>query len=96
MGRRVELVLLVIAAGLDLFTTLWNIRAYGPSIEVHPVQRFVVHALGVEAGVPIAKLIQVGFVIVVSAWWTPWCRWVLIVCAVLYALAAANNYWHWL
>ncbi|HQY87464.1 MAG TPA: hypothetical protein PK402_02320 [Tepidisphaeraceae bacterium] len=93
---RWPLVFLVLAAGLDLFTTLWNIRTYGAHIEVHPVQRLVVETIGVEAGVPIAKFVQFCFVVLVASWWRPWCRWIILICAGLYLLAACNNYWMWL
>src|SRR5262245_12270631 len=89
---RWPLVFLVLAAALDLFTTLWNIREYGAHIEVHPVQRLVVETIGVEAGVPIAKFVQFCFVVLVASWWRPWCRWVILVCATLYLLAACNNW----
>jgi hypothetical protein len=90
------LVVLVLGASADVFTTLWNLRAYGPGIEVHVVQRWVSLLVGVEAGVPIAKLLQLGFVLLVAAWWRPWCRWILFTCGRLYALAAMSNYFLWL
>jgi hypothetical protein len=90
------LVALVLGASADVFTTLWNLRAYGPGVEVHIVQRWVSQIVGVEAGVPISKLMQLGFVLLVAAWWRPWCRWILLSCACLYALAATSNYFLWL
>ena len=93
---RWPLVALVLGAGADIFTTLWNLRAYGPGVEVHPVQRWVSLWLGVDAGVPLAKAGQMAFVILVAAWWRPWCRWVLCACAALYLLAAISNYFLWL
>jgi len=90
------LVVLLLGASADVFTTLWNLRAYGPGVEVHLVQRWVSQIVGVEAGVPVAKLIQLGFVVVVAAWWRPWCKWLLIGCGCLYSLAAMSNYFLWL
>ena len=90
------LVPLVLGASADVFTTLWNLRAYGPAVEVHTVQRWVSDLVGVEAGVPVAKLIQLAFVILVAAWWRPWCRCILLACACLYTLAACSNYFLWL
>jgi len=90
------LVLLLLGASADLFTTLWNLRAYGPGVEVHVVQRWVSQIVGTEAGVPIAKLIQLACVLFVAVWWRPWCRWILLGCACLYALAAASNYFLWI
>mgnify|MGYP001794739459 CR=1 FL=1 len=72
---RWSLAALVLGATADLFTTLWNLRLYGPGIEMHIVQRWVSQLVGVEAGVPLAKLAQLASVIFVAAWWRPWCRW---------------------
>ncbi len=89
------LVVLVLGASADVFTTLWNLRAYGPGVELHIVQRWVSQIVGVEAGVPIAKLLQLGFVLLVAAWWRPWCKYLLLTCGCLYSLAAASNYYLW-
>lgn len=56
------------------------------------MQRWVSHLVGETAGVPLAKVIQLAFVIVVSAWWRPWCAILLMLCGVLYAAAAVSNY----
>jgi hypothetical protein len=89
---RWPLVVLVLGAGADVFTTLWNVRAYGAEIELHLAQRFVQQLIGIEAGVPLAKLMQLAFVVFVAAWWRPWCRWILLTCGAFYALAAVSNY----
>ena len=89
---RIALVVLVLGASADLFTTLWNLRTYGPAVETHLVQRWVSQIVGVEAGVPMAKAMQLAFVVFVAAWWRPWCGTLLIVCGSLYAAAAVSNY----
>jgi hypothetical protein len=89
---RIPLVLLVLGASADVFTTLWNLRAYGPMVETHVVQRWISQLIGVEAGVPMAKLVQLAFVVFVAAWWRPWCATLLVVCGCLYAAAAVSNY----
>jgi hypothetical protein len=83
---------LMIGATCDLFTTLWNLREYGSEIEVHIVQRWLSDWLGVDVGVPLAKGIQLVFVLLVAAWWRPWCRWILGVCGTLYLVASISNY----
>jgi len=93
---RWSLFALVLASTADLFTTLWNLRAYGPEVETHPAQRLVSQLIGVEAGVPLAKAGQVIFVVLVAAWWRPWCRSILLTCAGLYTFAAVSNYFLWL
>gem|GEM_PF-4107993 len=91
--NRPMLVVLVLGASADLFTTLWNLRAYGPGIEVHLAQRWISQIVGVEAGVPLAKAIQLGCVVLVAAWWQPWCRWIFLACGLLYGLAAVSNFY---
>lgn len=97
-ARRYRLVLLpLLAAGTaDAVTTFVNVSRYGTDTELHPAQRFVFDTAGVAAGVPIAKAIQLGFVLFVAAWWRPWCRWILLLCAVLYGFAAMSNHNLWL
>ncbi len=89
---RIALVVLVLGASADVFTTLWNLRVYGPGVELHPVQRWLSVIVGIELGVPLAKAGQLLFVVVVAAWWRPWCRPLLIACGGLYSLAAISNY----
>lgn len=86
--RRYRWPLIALAAGatVDAITTYRNVRAYSAAVEVHPVKRLLFEVLGPEAGVPAAKLIQLAFVLLVAAWWKPWCRWVLALCGSLYAL----------
>ena len=88
----VSLTILVVGAIADAITTFQNMRAYGPSIEAHPVQRWVSEVMGVTAGVPLAKLIQFGFVIFVAAWWKPWTPWLLVICGLLYSASAISNH----
>ncbi len=90
------LTFLCVCATFDAITTYRNSVLYGASIEVHPVQRWVFETFGNEVGVPLAKVLQVGFVIFVAAWWTPWCVWILCLCGTLYALAAASNHFLWI
>jgi hypothetical protein len=86
------LVALVLGVSADLFTTLWNLRLYGAGIEMHIVQRWMSQLLGIELGVPLAKFAQLACVVFVAAWWRPWCRWILLLCGLLYSLAAISNY----
>ena len=97
-ARRYWLVLLLlfVAGTADAVTTFVNVSRYGTDTELHPVQRFVFDTAGVAAGVPIAKVMQLGFVLFVAAWWRPWCRWVILICALLYGFAAMSNHNLWL
>lgn len=89
---RWPLVILLVGATADAVTTLINLQRFGLEIEVHLVQRWVSHLVGITAGVPIAKFLQLVFVILVSAWWRPWCAILLTLCGVLYAAAAISNH----
>jgi hypothetical protein len=93
-GRRYWAPLLVLGIGAtaDAVTTLINLRRFGPSVEVHPAQRLVSEIVGVTAGVPVAKAIQLAFVLLVAAWWRPWCPWLLGACGLLYGAAAVSNH----
>jgi hypothetical protein len=57
------LAILFAGAAADCITTYHNLILYGPDGETHLVQRWVSEVAGVRAGVPIAKLIQLAFVL---------------------------------
>ena len=89
---RAPLLVLLASATADMVTTLINLRRYGPDVEAHVVQRWVSELVGVNAGVPIAKVIQLAFVVLVAAWWRPWTPWLLALCGLLYTAAAVSNH----
>jgi hypothetical protein len=89
---RLSLAILFIGATADVVTTWVNLRRFGPSVESHVVQRWVSEIVGVDAGVPLAKLAQLAFVLFVAAWWRPWTPWLLTLCGLLYAAAAVSNH----
>ncbi|HTL28809.1 MAG TPA: hypothetical protein VL282_06310 [Tepidisphaeraceae bacterium] len=89
---RFPLLVLAIGAMADVVTTCINLQRFGSSVEAHLAQRMVSDVIGVSAGVPVAKLIQLGFVLFVAAWWRPWCAVLLGACGVLYTLAAVSNH----
>jgi CHASE2 domain-containing sensor protein len=89
---RWPLALLLIGATADVITTCRNLVLYGPEVEAHVVQRWVSELVGVHAGVPLAKLIQLAFVLFVAAWWRPWTVWLLTACGLLYSAAAVSNH----
>lgn len=86
------LAVLLVGAIADAVTTLINLHRYGPEVEVHLVQRWVSHIVGITAGVPLAKVIQLAFVVLVAAWWRPWCAILLTLCGLLYMAAAVSNH----
>ena len=88
----IALLILLIGATADVITTLVNLRLYGPDVEAHIVQRWVSQIFGVHAGVPLAKLAQLAFVLFVAAWWKLWTPWLLALCGLLYGAAAVSNH----
>ena len=92
-GRhKLALLILLVGAVLDALTTYANVRDFGPHVETHPVQRLVFQLLGPQAGVPVAKFIQLAFVLFVAAWWRPWTTILLALCGILYTAAALSNH----
>ena len=89
---RWELAVLFVGAVLDAVTTMRTVLAYGAETELHPVGRFVMQLLGPVAGTLVGKAAQVVCAVFVAALWRPWCGWLLVVCGVLYALAAVSNH----
>jgi len=84
--------ILLIGATADTITTWRSMRLYGITVETHLVQRWVSEMIGINLGVPLAKLIQFGFVLLVAAWWRPWTPWLLTLCGLLYGAAAISNH----
>ncbi|MEZ0263735.1 MAG: hypothetical protein ACAI43_03330 [Phycisphaerae bacterium] len=93
---RWPLLVLAIGATADVVTTYRNLRLYGTGVEAHIVQRWVSDVVGIHVGVPLAKVIQLGFVLFVAAWWRPWTAVMLVLCAVLYGAAATSNHFLWI
>jgi hypothetical protein len=91
-AHAIPLLILFAGATADVVTTLTNLRQFGPDVEAHIVQRWVSEVIGVDAGVPLAKLMQLGFVLFVAAWWRPWTAWLLTLCGLLYTAAAVSNH----
>ena len=89
---RLPLVVLLIGALLDTITTSIFVSKYGAECEVHLVQRMVFDIFGPAVGVPLAKIIQLLFVIFVASWWRPWCGWIIVVCGLFYTIAAISNH----
>ena len=87
------LAILFAGAVADCATTYHNLVLFGPEVEAHVAQRWVSEVVGVRAGVPLAKMIQLGFVIAVAAWWRRWTPALLIICGLLYGVAAVSNFY---
>ena len=86
------LLILIGGAILDAVTTYRNAVWLGVEAEIHPVGRVVMRALGPALGTWVAKLVQTVVVVCVASLWRPWCRWLMVVCGLLYTGAAVSNY----
>ena len=93
---RWSLLMLVVGTTLDTMTTMSFMRRLGTSDELHPAMRMMAELFGIDAGVPLASLVRFGCVVFVAALWRRWCRWVLLLCGILYALAACSNHFDWM
>jgi hypothetical protein len=93
---RFPLLFLAMGAVADVITTYNNLAMYGTEVEVHLPQRIISEIFGTKAGVPLAKIIQLAFVILVACWWRPWCAFILCACGLLYTFAAFSNHFLWL
>ena len=93
---RLPLAILVLGAALDAITTMDFMLQYGPGEELHPAARIAAEVFGVRAGVILGSFVRLGFVVAVAAVWRKWCGWMMAVCGVLYALAAASNHFGWM
>ena len=86
----------VIAAVLDMLSTINFMLVSGPQSELHPGMRAMAEMFGIVLGVVLGTLGRLIFVMVVAAVWRKACTAVMLVCAVLYFLAAMSNHFRWL
>jgi uncharacterized membrane protein len=86
------LAILLAGAVLDAVTTAVSVSAYGAEVELHLIQRWIMAWLGPVLGIIAAKFVQVAVAIVVASLWRRWCGWLMVLCGVLYALAAVSNH----
>ncbi len=93
---RWPLVILLVGAFFDALTTYQSLKYVGPMPELHIPQRWVSQLIGVSAGVPIAKIIQIAFAIFVAALWRKWTAGLMVLCGLLYSLAALSNHYAWI
>ena len=86
----------VVAAVLDMLTTMEFMLETGPKSELHPGVRSMAEMFGVVLGLILGTLGRLVFVVVVAAIWRRACTVIMLVCAVLYVLAAMSNHFRWL
>jgi len=89
---RWPIAILLAGAVLDAATTAVTVATYGAEAEVHLAQRWVMACLGPILGTISAKLIQVAAAVLVASLWRAWCGWLMVLCGLLYTLAAVSNH----
>jgi hypothetical protein len=95
------LLVLVIGASWDAWTTIQFVGRHGPEEEVHPVAMiffklalYVLHSPALV--VAVGKLVQVVFVILVAAIFRGWTGILMVSCGLLYLLAGFVNHFGWM
>lgn len=87
------LVLTVLAAMADMFSTVYFMHIEGAEIERHPTIRLLSIFLGPVLGPVIGKLFQLVAIIVVTAYLRRWAVYIFITVIILYSWAAWYNVW---
>ena len=82
----------VVAAALDMLSTINFMSESGPQSELHLAMRSMAEMFGVVRGVVLGTLGRLVFVFVVAAIWRKACTAVMLVCAVIYFAAALCNH----
>ncbi len=86
------LLFLLTGAILDGLTTYANVRDYGAAVEAHPIGRMAMETLGPAWGTSLGKGAQFLAAVFVASLLRFWCRWLLLLCGVIYAVAAYLNH----
>ena len=92
----VPLTILLIGGTLDAITTWESLGRHGPEVELHPGFRMMLRIFGTSpAVVSILKTVQVLAAVFVAALWDKWTSALMVLCGVLYTLAAVSNHYQW-
>jgi len=90
---RWPLAVLLAGSVLDVLTTWEVLRLFGMQVELHPAAKIFGRIFGASLPViAIGKVIQAAVAIFVASLWRKWTGWLLILCGVLYTLAAISNH----
>lgn len=86
----------VVAAVLDMLSTIGFMFEYGSQSELHLPMRAMAEIFGIVRGLVLGTLGRLLFVMIVAAIWRRACAAIMLVCAVIYLLAAMCNHFRWL
>lgn len=87
------LVLTILAALADMFTTVYFMHIEGAQIERHPTIRLLSLFLGPMLGPIIGKFWQLAAVIAVTIYLRRWAVYIFVTVIILYSWAAWYNIW---
>ncbi|MBN2131506.1 MAG: hypothetical protein JW741_18545 [Sedimentisphaerales bacterium] len=87
----VFLILVVLAATADAFSTVFFMLIRGPQEEAHPVIRGIAMVLGPVLGPLVGKMIQIVALIAVTVYLRRWAVYLFVTAIILYAWAAWYN-----
>jgi hypothetical protein len=87
------LVLTVLAAAADMFSTIRFMLLEGPEAEGHPAVRLLATFFGPVFGPVIGKLCQFVVIITVTVYLRRWAVYIFVTVIILYAWAAWYNIW---
>lgn len=87
------LVLIIIAAAADMFSTIRFMLLEGPEAEGHPAVRLLANFLGPVIGPVVGKICQFAVVIAVTVYLRRWAVYIFVTVIILYTWAAWYNIW---
>ncbi len=87
----VFLVLVILAAAADAFSTVFFMLIRGPQEEAHPVIRALALLLGPVLGPLVGKLMQIVALVAVTVFLRRWAVYLFISATIIYAWAAWYN-----
>lgn len=90
---RIFLVLTILAAGADMFSTIRFMLLEGPDAEGHPAVRLFAAFLGPVFGPVIGKICQFAVIISVTVYLRRWALYIFVTVIILYTWAAWYNIW---
>jgi len=87
------LVLTILAAAADMFSTIRFMLLEGPEAEGHPAVRLISIVFGPIFGPVIGKICQFAVIISVTVYLRRWAVYIFVIVIILYTWAAWYNIW---
>ena len=87
------LILTILAAAADMFSTIRFMLLEGPEAEGHPAVRLLATFFGPVLGPVVGKICQFAVIIAVTVYLRRWAVYIFVTVIILYAWAAWYNIW---